>query len=284
MTQQQATELQTFAARIRLETVKEVGIRGFGHIGGALSIVDLLAVLYGAVMRIDPKNPGWLQRDKLVVSKGHAGPSVYATLGLKGYFPMDWLKTLNQPGTHLPSHCDMKLTPGIDMTTGSLGQGTSAAIGLALAQRMDGNGARTYLITGDGELDEGQCWEAAMFAPHHDLPNLTWFVDYNRKQLDGDTDNILPQLDIGAKFEAFGWHVQTIDGNDVIEIHEAIDAAHREEEKPSCIVMNTKKGAGIPCIEEIDLNHHIVLEGDILEKALECTKSVLQKLEGGQTV
>ncbi len=282
MTQEQVKELKTFAARIRLETVKEVGIRGFGHIGGALSIADLLAVLYGGVMRVDPQNPAWPQRDKLVCSKGHAGPSIYATLALKGYFPMDWLKTLNQPGTRLPSHCDRQLTPGIDMTTGSLGQGTSAAVGLALAQQMDGQGARTYLITGDGELNEGQCWEAAMFAPQHGLPNLTWFVDKNGKQLDGTTAEILPLLDVGAKFESFGWHVQTVNGNDIIELSEAIEAAKREGEKPSCIVMNTEKGAGLPMIEEIELNHHIVLDGTLLEKALAYAEAALQKLEGGQ--
>lgn len=282
MTQEQVKELKTFAARIRLETVKEVGIRGFGHIGGALSIADLLAVLYGGVMRVDPQNPAWPQRDKLVCSKGHAGPSIYATLALKGYFPMDWLKTLNQPGTRLPSHCDRQLTPGIDMTTGSLGQGTSAAVGLALAQQMDGQGARTYLITGDGELNEGQCWEAAMFAPQHGLPNLIWFVDKNGKQLDGTTAEILPLLDVGAKFESFGWHVQTVNGNDIIELSEAIEAAKREGEKPSCIVMNTEKGAGLPMIEEIELNHHIVLDGTLLEKALAYAEAALQKLEGGQ--
>ncbi len=281
MTQEQVKELKTFAAAIRLETVKEVGIRGFGHIGGALSITDLLALLYDGVMRIDPQNPEWPQRDKLVCSKGHAGPAIYATLAMKGYFPMDWLKTLNQPGTRLPSHCDRKLTPGIDMTTGSLGQGTSTAIGLALAQQMDGQGARTYLITGDGELNEGQCWEAAMFAPQHKLPNLTWFVDKNGKQLDGTTAEILPLLDVGAKFESFGWHMQTVNGNDIIELGEAIEAAKRETEKPSCIVMNTEKGAGLPMIEEIELNHHIVLEGDLLDKALAYAEAALDKLKGG---
>lgn len=155
-------ELEKFAARIRLETVKQVGKRGFGHLGGALSVADALAVLYGGMMKIDPKKPDWPERDKLVMSKGHAGPAVYSVLVLKGYFPMDWLETLNQPGTHLPSHCDRKLTPGIDMTTGSLGQGVSAAI--ALAPKMDDKGARTYLFVGDGECNEGQVWEGALFA------------------------------------------------------------------------------------------------------------------------
>ena len=281
MTEQQVKEWKTFAARIRLETVKEVGIRGFGHIGGALSVADLLALLYGGVMKIDPQNPAWPERDKLVCSKGHAGPAVYAALALKGFFPMEWLKTLNQPGTHLPSHCDCRLTPGVDMTTGSLGQGTSAAAGLALAQQMDGKDARTYLITGDGELNEGQCWEAAMFAPQHGLANLTWFVDNNGKQLDGTTSEILSLLDVGAKFEAFGWHVQTVDGNDIVQLAEAIEAARAEKEKPSCIVMNTVKGAGLPMIEDIELNHHIVLDGELLEMAVAHAKEALAALEGG---
>lgn len=282
MTQANVKDLKRFAAQIRLETVKEVGARGFGHIGGALSVVDALAVLYGGVMNIDPQNPQKPDRDKLVMSKGHAGPSVYATLALKGYFPLDWLATLNQPGTRLPSHCDRKLTPGIDMTTGSLGQGTSSAIGLALAQKMDGTGAFTYLFTGDGELDEGQCWEAAMFAPNHGLSNLVWFVDQNLKQLDGATKDINCLLDVAAKFQAFGWHTQTIDGGDVLAIHDAIAAAKAETGKPSCIVLNTVKGAGVPCVEEIELNHHIVFEGEVFQKALSHVQAALEKLEGGE--
>lgn len=282
MTQQEIHSLKTFAATIRLETVKEVGCRGFGHLGGSLSVVDALAVLYGRVMRIDPKKPDWPDRDKMVMSKGHAGPAVYATLALKGFFPMDWLKTLNQPGTHLPSHCDRQLTPGVDMTTGSLGQGFSTAIGLALAQQMDGNGRHTYLFVGDGELNEGQCWEGALFAPNHGLANLTCFVDYNHKQLDGSTEDVMDMGDIAAKFNSFGWHTQSINGSDVEAISNAIDDTHNVTDKPSCIVLNTVKGAGAPLVEEIALNHHIVVEGDLLEKTVAHLQNALQKLEGGQ--
>lgn len=281
MTEKDVKDLKRFAAEIRFETVKELGIRGFGHVGGALSVVEALAVLYGKVMKYDPKNPDWKERDKLVMSKGHAGPSVYATLALKGFFPMDWLKTLNQPGTRLPSHCDRKLTPGIDMTTGSLGQGTSAAIGLAMAQKLDGLDSRTYLFTGDGELNEGQCWEAAMFAPNKGVTNLVWFVDYNRKQLDGTTEDVMDLGDVAKKFESFGWHTQTINGNDVVEVATAIEAAHAETGKPSCIVMNTKKGAGIDCVEGIEFNHHIVLDGDLLKTALDCAEQALNAVKGG---
>lgn len=261
-------ELKRFAAEIRLETVKEVGNLGFGHLGGSLSVVDALAVLYGNVMRIDPKNPDMSDRDKMVMSKGHAGPAVYATLALKGYFPMEWLKTLNKPGTRLPSHCDRRLTPGVDMTTGSLGQGASTAIGLALAQKMDGSGARTYLFLGDGECNEGQVWEAALFAANHKLDNLTLFVDSNKKQLDGSTDEVNSLGSICAKFKAFGWNALEIDGQSVSEIEEAIAGAHAVGDRPTCIVLNTTKGAGVPCVEEIELNHHIPLTGEMLELAI----------------
>lgn len=274
-------EIKKFAARIRLETVKEVGKRGFGHLGGALSVVDALAVLYSGVMNIDPKNPDWPDRDKLVMSKGHAGPALYAALALKGYFPVEWLDTLNQPGTRLPSHCDRKLTPGIDMTTGSLGQGVSTSCGLALAQKMDGKNARTYLFVGDGECNEGQVWEGALFAPQQKLDNLTMFVDYNHKQLDGTTEEIMDMGDIAAKFTAFGWHVQSIDGGDVEAIAKAVEIAKAEKNKPSCIVLNTVKGAGVPCIEEIELNHHIMLEGELLQRAIKECEDTLRKLEGG---
>ena len=156
-------ELQKLALEIRIGIVEEIQARGFGHIGGSLSLADALAVLYGAVMRYDSQNPKWPDRDKLVCSKGHAGPGVYATLAVKGFFPYEDLKTLNQPGTYLPSHCDKNKTPGVDMTTGSLGQGSSAAVGIALGDRLKGRDSRTYLLVGDGESDEGQVWEAAMF-------------------------------------------------------------------------------------------------------------------------
>ncbi|MDR3170689.1 MAG: transketolase [Treponema sp.] len=284
MNKDETARLKKFAAQIRMETIKCVGARGFGHLGGALSVVETLAVLYGGVMQIDPKNPDWPERDKLVMSKGHAGPALYAVLALKGYFPLDWLKTLNQPGTRLPSHCDRKLTPGVDMTTGSLGQGVSTSIGLALAQRMDGKDSRTFLVTGDGELNEGQVWEGALFAPQHKLANLTWFVDYNHKQLDGKTEEIIDLGDVAAKFTAFGWHTQSIVGDDVAAITAAIAAAKAETARPSCIVLNTKKGAGIPLVEDIELNHHIVFEGEILEKSVAYMEQVIAELEKGASV
>jgi transketolase len=216
-------ELEQFATQIRIELIKEMGRLGFGHLGGGLSIVDALAVLYGAVMRIDPKNPGWEERDWLVCSKGHAGPAIYATLALKGYFPMEELLTLNCPGTHLPSHCDRNKTIGIDMTTGSLGQGSSLAVGVALGNRMDGRKNTTFLILGDGEIQEGQVWEAVLLAANKKLDNLIALVDANKQQLDGYTKDINDLGDIAKKFESFGWFAQSIDGANVAMIYEAIN-------------------------------------------------------------
>jgi transketolase len=279
MAKNEVENLKKFAAQIRMQTLQCVGARGFGHLGGALSVVETLAVLYGGAMNIDPKNPGWTDRDKLVISKGHAGPALYAVLALRGYFPLDMLKTLNQPGTRLPSHCDRNLTPGVDMTTGSLGQGVSTAIGLALAQRMDEKSSHTFLITGDGELDEGQVWEGAQFAPQHKLANLTWFVDYNHKQLDGRTEDIIDQRDISAKFASFGWYVQTVDGGDVDAIAGAVQKARTAKEKPSCIVLNTVKGQGVPLVEEIELNHHIVFDGELRDKSIAYMEKVLAEFK-----
>ena len=279
MNTKERLELERFAAQIRIETIKEVAIRGFGHIGGSLSVADLLAVLYGREMNIRPDEPDWDGRDMLVMSKGHAGPSVYATLALKGYFPMEWLETLNQHDTRLPSHVDRKLTPGIDMTCGSLGQGTSAACGMALGTKLDGSGRHVYLCTGDGELDEGQCWEAALFAGHHKLDNLVWFVDYNGKQLDGYTEKVLDLGDIVAKFKAFGFQAVEVDGHDVEAIAAALDLARTTKGKPTCVVMNTVKGQGLPSIEDVELNHHINLPQGDADEALVLQEKELARIE-----
>ena len=191
-------ELKAFAVRIRMAAVEAIHAIGSGHIGGALSIADVLAVLYGGEMRIDPANPKWPERDKLVCSKGHAGPAVYGTLALKGYFPYEALKTLNRPGTNLPSHCDRNKTPGVDMTTGSLGQGTSLACGMALGDKLRGRDSRVFLIVGDGESNEGQVWEAIAFAAAKKLDNLVLLLDWNKRQLDGWTENVYPMGDYVA--------------------------------------------------------------------------------------
>ncbi|MCL2854667.1 MAG: transketolase [Defluviitaleaceae bacterium] len=274
-------QTKIFAAKIRLETVKMIGKRGFGHVAGSLSVADALAVLYNDVMQVRPENPTWDGRDKLVMSKGHAGPALYSALALKGFFPMDWLNTLNQPNTKLPSHCDAKLTPGVDATTGSLGQGASVAVGIALARQMDGLDARTYLFLGDGECNEGQVWEAAMFANQHKLANLTAFVDYNKRQLDGTVAEVMDLGDIAAKFASFGWYVQVVDGSCVEEIHKALTTTggtDNTDGKPLCIILDTVKGAGVSVIENVEMNHHMVVEGDLLNAAIAECEAILAEL------
>jgi len=252
-------KLERFALEIRVGVLEEMKARGFGHVGGSLSIADALAVLYGSQMRIDPDNPGWAERDKLVCSKGHAGPAVYAALALKGYFPYDILKTLNQPGTTLPSHCDRNKTPGVDMTTGSLGQGTSLACGMALGERLRGRDARVFLIVGDGEANEGQVWEACMFAAAKHLGNLVLLMDVNGKQLDGCTKDILDTFDLGAKLSAFGFDTVSIDGNDIGALYDALERTRNGGEKPYAIVLNTVKGKGVRQIEEMKNNHSVAV-------------------------
>lgn len=253
MTQEKIVELKRFAVQIRIGILEELKARGFGHIGGSLSIADALAVLYGSVMRIDPKRPDWEQRDKLVCSKGHAGPAVYATLALKGYFPYDELLTLNQPGTRLPSHCDCNMTTGVDMTTGSLGQGTSLAVGMALGDKLKGLDCRTFLFVGDGECNEGQVWEAAMFTAAKKVTNLTWLIDNNKKQLDGYTSDIIEPFDFEEKFRSFGFEAITIDGNDIEQLFNAL--TRRPIDRPIAIILNTVKGKGVAEVENTLGNH-----------------------------
>jgi len=258
--------LKNQAKEIRKMTIEEIANLGSGHIGGAMSIADLLALLYFYRMKIDPKKPRWEERDQLVVSKGHSGPAVYAALALKGFFPKDWLNTLNRGGTNLPSHCDRNKTPGIDMTTGSLGQGFSAAIGIALGLKMDKKTSTVYAVIGDGESNEGQVWEGALFAGFQKLPNLIAFTDYNKQQLDGFTKDILDMGNIAAKWEAFGWFTQEVDGHDIAALDAAIEKALAQGEKSSMIVMNTIKGKGCNFAEGVEKNHSMAFD---MEKAKE---------------
>ena len=272
--------LKKFAAEIRVETLKELGEFGAGHIGGALSIVETLAVLYGEVMKIDPKNPRWEERDWFVCSKGHAGPSIYATLMLKGYFEKEMLKTLNRGGTNLPSHCDRNKTPGIDMTTGSLGQGMSTAIGIALGNRLDKRENWTYLMLGDGEINEGQVWEGVLFANQFKLDNFIVFVDYNKKQLDGYTKDVMDLGDIAEKFSSFGWHTQSIDGHNIEAIYEAIEKAKSAKQKPSVIVLNTVKGKGCAFAENAEQNHNMAFTKEQCEEAAETIQKEIMSFGG----
>ncbi len=260
-------ELQQFARKIRIGAVEEFKALGFGHVGGSLSIADVLAVLYGAVMNYDPENPSMEGRDKLVCSKGHAGPAVYAALGLKGFFPYENIRTLNQPGTSFPSHCDRKQTPGIDMTTGSLGQGTSLAVGMALGDRLKGRDCRTYLIVGDGELNEGQVWEAAMFTAAKKVTNLVWLVDNNKKQLDGYTRDILDTGDLRKKFEAFGFEAVRIDGHDVTQLYETLTGERKD--RPLAVILDTIKGKGVKEVETAIGNHSMSMPEETYDRWLE---------------
>jgi transketolase len=251
--------LERTALEIRIGVLEQMKARGFGHVGGSLSIADALAVLYGSQMRFDPKNPDWAERDKLVCSKGHAGPAVYAALALSGFFPYEMLKTLNQPGTSLPSHCDRNKTPGVDMTTGSLGQGASLACGMALGEQLRGHDARIFLIVGDGEANEGQVWEALMFAAAKKLGNLVLLLDVNGKQLDGCTKDILDTLDLSAKVQAFGFDTVSIDGNDIEQVYTALERTRNGGDKPYAIVLNTVKGKGVAAVEQAKSNHSMAV-------------------------
>ena len=237
-------ELNVLAANIRLETLKVIHSRGFGHVGGSVDLAELMAVLYGKVMKFDPKNPRWPDRDWLVLSKGHAGPVAYATFGLMGFYPMEEAYTLNHPHTRFPSHTDRQLTPGVDLTTGSLGQGVSTAMGAAMGNRIDGRDNHVFLVVGDGESDEGQVWEGLHFAYAHKLDNVVVFLDKNDYQLDGKTCDILNHGDLTRKIEAFGLYTQEIDGHDVEAIYTAIQNAFAKKGVPSCIVLDTIKGKG----------------------------------------
>jgi len=268
LSEEKVKELKILAINIRMETVRAMGTLGFGHLGGALSIADTIAVLYGGIMKIDPKNPKWEKRDWLVSSKGHAGPAIYAALALSGYFPVEELLTLNKPGTHFPSHCDRNLTIGIDMTTGSLGQGVSTSVGVALGHKYSGKDNFTYLIIGDGETQEGQVWEGVSFAGSRKLDNLIAFVDNNKQQLDGFTENIHETFNFKAKFESFGWDAVDVDGSDVEQIYEGIEAAKLRRGKPSVIVLDTIKGKGVSFVEGKEKNHHVEISKEQMEEAL----------------
>lgn len=277
MTPEETKNLQRFALKIRIGILEALKARGFGHVGGSLSIADALAVLYGSVMRYDPKNPAWEQRDKLICSKGHAGPAVYAALALRGFFPYEQLVTLNQPHTNLPSHCDRNKTPGVDMTTGSLGQGTSLAVGMAMGDILKGLDSRTFLIVGDGEANEGQVWEAAMFTAAKRITSLTWLIDNNKKQLDGYTKDVLNPFDFEEKFRSFGFEAISIDGNDVEQLENAL--TRRPIDKPIAIILNTVKGKGVEEVENTMGNHSMTPPPEAFDRWL---AELHQKLEAAE--
>ena len=268
-------EIEKLASKIRINTLKSLNHLGFGHYGGSLSVVEVLAVLYGGVMNINPEDPNWKGRDYFVLSKGHAGPALYATLALKGFFPVEEIYTLNQNGTNLPSHPDRLKTKGVDATTGSLGQGISIATGIATALKMDKKSNRVFSIIGDGEINEGQCWEAFQFIAHHNLNNLTVFLDYNKQQLDGTLEEIIKPFSFENKLKAFGFDTVTIKGDDIKGIYEMVKKPRKENEKPLFVILDTVKGQGVEYIEKMKNSHHLRLTEE-LKKEIE---EVIEKLE-----
>lgn len=261
-------ELQQQAKEIRKEILQMTHKAGSGHPGGSLSAADIVTALYFHVMNIDPENPKWEARDRFVLSKGHAAPVLYAALAEQGYFPKEDLNHLRQIDQHLQGHPDMKGTPGVDMTTGSLGQGISAAVGMALAGKMDQASYRVYALLGDGEMQEGQVWEALMSAAHYKLDNLIACLDHNRIQLVGPTNEIMTISPAAEKIRAFGWHVIEIDGHDMQAILNALKEAEGVTGKPIMIVANTVKGKGVSFMENTAAWHGNAPSATDLEKAL----------------
>ncbi len=282
LSENKVRELKIFSKQIQIETVKMIASLGVGHLGGSLSIADALAVLYGSQMKYDPKNPKWEGRDWFICSKGHAGPAVYSALALKHFFPMSELETLNRPKTNLPSHCDRLKTPGIDMTTGSLGQGSSTAAGIALAHKMNHKENKIYLMMGDGEIDEGQVWEMALFAGTKKLTNLIAFVDCNKLQLDGPTCEICDLGNVATKFEDFGWYAQSVDGHDVAAIDAAIENAKAQHEYPSMIVLNTEKGHGWSMFANKIGSHNATISAEQFADAMQEMNAAMKSIEEGK--
>lgn len=272
-------ELQIFAAKARIGVIEGVYNAKAGHPGGSLSICDLLAYLYNGEMSIDASNPHMEDRDRFVLSKGHAAPALYATLALKGFFPVEDLKTLRKSDSYLQGHPNMNKIPGVDMSTGSLGQGISAAVGMALGAKLDKKDFRVYTVLGDGEIEEGEVWEAAMFAANRGLDNLVAVVDYNGLQIDGTVEEVNSPHPIADKFKAFKWNVVEIDGHDFDAIESALENARATKGVPTCIVMKTIKGKGVSYMENAVGWHGKAPNTEEYEQAMTELKAALAELE-----
>ncbi|HEY1406844.1 MAG TPA: transketolase [Spirochaetota bacterium] len=262
MNENEVKKLETISRELRYVITDMICRAGSGHIGGALSLVDILVVLYFKIMNVKPQEPRWEDRDRFILSKGHAGPVLYATLAYKGYFPKEWLATMNKNGTYLPSHVDQQRTPGVDQTAGSLGQGISCAVGLALSAKISKKSHYVYCIVGDGESQEGQVWEAAMFAGHNKLDNLIAFTDFNRMQIDGTVEDVNTLEPVADKWRSFGWDVIEIDGHNLTAIDDAIKKAQSSKGKPTMIVARTIKAKGNVCVEGQVGSHNIKVSND----------------------
>ena len=271
-------QLEITACKVRMGIIEGVHSAKSGHPGGSLSVAEILTYLYFVHMNIDPKNPKMENRDRLVLSKGHAAPALYSVLANRGYFDTSLLTTLRQIGSILQGHPDMKHIPGVDMSTGSLGQGISAAVGMALSAKHFGQNYKVYAVLGDGEIEEGQVWEAAMFAGNKGLSNLTAFVDYNNLQIDGTIEEVNSACPIDKKFEAFNWHTIVIDGNDFEQIEKALKEAETVD-KPVAIIAKTVKGKGVSYMENAVNWHGAAPNDELYEQAMNELKAALAELQ-----
>ncbi|HIZ16073.1 MAG TPA: transketolase [Firmicutes bacterium] len=278
MEQAQKNMLLKTACKVRMGVIEGTTEAKSGHPGGSLSAADIITYLYFCEMNVDPKNPKKADRDRFVLSKGHCAPALYSVLALKGFFDFGEIKNLRKIGGMLQGHPDMNKIPGIDMSTGSLGQGISAAAGMALSAKASGDSYRVYTLLGDGEIEEGQVWEAAMFAAHKKLDNLIAFVDNNDLQIDGNIEDVNSPKPIDKKFEAFGWAVFEIDGHDFDQIEDAVKKAKQVKGKPSVIIAKTVKGKGVSFMENVADWHGKAAAGEQAEQAMAELKAVYEKL------
>ena len=261
-------DLQQKARQIRIHILKMLTQAGSGHTGGSLSVVEVITALYFYKMRHKPQEPAWEDRDRFVLSKGHAAPALYAAMAASGYFPEEELPTLRQLGSRLQGHPDMRALPGIDFSTGSLGQGLSVANGMALAARLDGKKVRVYALMGDGEIQEGQIWEAAMAASHYQIDNVCGILDFNKLQIDGSVLEVMSIAPVADKWKSFGWEVMEVDGHDFSQILPALDRCEEIKGRPSLVIAHTTKGKGVSFMENEVKYHGVAPTPEELERAL----------------
>lgn len=273
------TQLKKIACKIRMGVIEGTFNAKSGHPGGSLSIADIMSYLYFAEMNVDVNNPQWDDRDRFVLSKGHCAPALYAALAEKGFFDKELIKTLRKPDSMLQGHPSMRYTPGVDMSTGSLGQGISTAVGMALSGKLRGKDYRVYTVLGDGEIEEGQVWEAAMFAGNKELDNLVAIVDYNNLQIDGTLDEVNSPYPIDKKFDAFNWNVITIDAHCFSQIEDAFNKAKECKGKPTCIVAKSVKGKGVSFMENKCNWHGSAPNEEQYNIAMEELKAAMAELE-----
>ena len=280
MTAAEKKQLQITACKVRMGIVESVFQAKSGHPGGSLSAADIMTYLYFNVMRVDPQNPAWADRDRFVLSKGHISPCLYSVLAQKGFFPVEELKTFRKVESRLQGHPSMRYTPGVDMSSGSLGQGISTAVGMALGAKLDKSDVRVYTVLGDGEIEEGQVWEAAMFAAAKKLDNLTAVIDNNNLQIDGTIEEVNSPYPIGEKFAAFGWNVIEIDAHDFDAIEDAFAKARACTGKPTAIVAKSIKGKGVSFMENQVGWHGAAPNAEQYAVAMQDLQAALAELEG----